>query len=186
MDPAVLATLSREVTVFLSPFLPHLLALTKDAAKQAAEAAGKALGADAWSQAKTLWSRLWPKMEAKAVAVEAAQDVLAAPNDQDAQAALRQQIKKLLNENPELADEIARLWGQGQRRRTVTANGERSVAIGGNVSGSNIVTGNNNTVGSHQNHDQAGARLEIVDGLPLVHTQVDEDLVAALRKLREG
>ncbi len=67
--------------------------------------------------------------------------------DPDAQAALRLQLKKLLSEEPALAEEVARLWEQVQAAGvTATAGGDRSVAIGGSVTGSTIVTGDRNTV----------------------------------------
>jgi hypothetical protein len=37
-------------------------------------------------------------------------DVVAAPKDEDAQVALRLQIKKILAEDEKLADEVSRLW----------------------------------------------------------------------------
>jgi len=61
--------------------------------------------------------------------------------------ALRVQIRKILQEDETLAAEIARLWGEAQASGvTVTAAGNRSVAIGGNVSGSVIVTGDKNKI----------------------------------------
>jgi hypothetical protein len=150
MEPLVIATLAKDVTVFLTPFLPHLLALAQGASKQVEESTGKALGEGAWMQAKSLWSKLWPKAEAKPAAIEAVEDAAKSPKDEDTQAALRQQLKKLLIEDAELANEIAKLWQQAQASGTatvtVTASGKGSVAVGGNVSDSYIVTGNNNTV----------------------------------------
>lgn len=137
------ATLAKDLVVFLAPFLPYLL----KAGEKAAEEAGKKLGSEAWDKAKTLWSKLRPKVEARPAAQEAAQDVAATPQDQDARAALRQQLKKLFTEDETLAAEVARLWQEAQATSpTVVASGDRSVAIGGNVSGSVIVTGDNNQV----------------------------------------
>jgi hypothetical protein len=150
VEPLAIATLAKDVAVFLTPFLPHLLALAQGASKQVEESAGKALGEGAWVQAKSLWSKLWPKAEVKPAAVEAVEDAAKSPKDEDTQAALRQQLKKLLTEDAELANEITKLWQQAQASGiatvTVTASGERSVAVGGNVSGSYIVTGDSNTI----------------------------------------
>jgi len=86
-------------------------------------------------------------VEAKPAALEAVQDAAERPDDEDALAALRLQLKKLLAEDEPLAKELARLLPQsGPAGQTVTASGSRSVAIGGNVSGSVIVTGDNNKV----------------------------------------
>jgi len=94
-----------------------------------------------------LWDKLRPKVEAKPAALEAVQDVAEHPDDEDALAALRQQLKKLLAEDEPLVQELARLLQQAQAGgRTVTASGNRSVAIGGDVTDSVIVTGDNNKI----------------------------------------
>jgi len=138
-----LAPIAASIVSFLAPFLPYLL----KAGEKAAEEMGRKMGSEAWEAAQALWSKLRPKVEAKPAAQEAVQDAAANPNDPDAQAALRQQLKKLLAEDPTLAAEIADLWRRAQAAgTTVIAAGERSVAIGGSVSGSVIVTGDRNTV----------------------------------------
>lgn len=135
--------LIQQLTAFLAPFLPYLL----KAGEKAAEEAGKKLGEAAWERARALWSKLRPKVEARPAAQEAVQDLAAAPDDPDAQAALRQQLKKLLAEDPALAEEIARLWGEAQAAGgTVITADHRSVAVGGDVSGSTIITGDRNRV----------------------------------------
>lgn len=132
-----------QLTAFLAPFLPYLL----KAGEKAAEEAGKKLGEAAWGRAKALWGKLRPKVESRPAAREAVQDLAAAPEDADAQAALRLQLKKLLTEDPALAAEITRLWQEAQAAGVaVIAGGTRSVAIGGSVTGSTIVTGDRNTV----------------------------------------
>ncbi len=114
---------------------------------KAAEEASKKLGVDALESAKGLWGKLRPKVEAKPAALEAVTDVVAAPKDEDAQAALRLQLKKILAEDEKLADEVSRMWQEAKASNVkAIARGERSVAIGGNVSGSVIVTGDSNQV----------------------------------------
>lgn len=61
---------------------------------------------------------------------------------------LRAEIARTLQEDDDLRAEVARLWGEAEAAGvTVTATGERSVAIGGDVSGSVIITGNHNKIG---------------------------------------
>lgn len=137
--------LAKDLVVFLAPFLPYLL----KAGEKAAEEAGKKLGSDAWDKAKALWGKLRPKVEAKPAAQEAVKDAAAAPQDEDAQAALRLQLRKILADDQVLAAEVARLWEEAKAAGvTVTALGDRSVAVGGGVSGSVIVTGDRNRVQS--------------------------------------
>ncbi len=98
MDVAVLTT-------FLAPFLPSLMKL----GNKAAEAAAGKFGEDAWNKAKAIWEKLHPKVEAKEAASEAATDVANNPEDEDLQAALRVQLKKLLQQDEALTKAIAQI-----------------------------------------------------------------------------
>jgi len=143
MDPQ----LSTQLVQLLAPFLPYLLKGAKLAGQEAAKKLGEKTGEQGFEQVKALWDRLRPKMEARPAALEAAQDAAAHPDDEDALAALRLQLKKLLAEDDSLVQELARLLPQsGPAGQTVIASGNRSVAIGGNASGSTIITGNHNQV----------------------------------------
>lgn len=140
-----IGALASSVTTALVPLLPYLL----KAGEKAAEETGKTVAGQSWEWAKSLWTKLRPKIEAKEAALEAAQGVAQEPEDQYAQAAFRQQLKKLLTEDQSLAEEVSRWLDQGKAAGVnVSAIGERSVAIGGNVKGSTIVTGDQNKVKS--------------------------------------
>src|SRR6185369_2133916 len=133
MDTGALAS---SVTTALVPLLPYLL----KAGEKAAEETGKTVAGQGWEWAKSLWTKLKPKVEAKPAALEAAQDVAESPEDEDAQVAFRRQLRKLLTEDQSLAEEVSRWLDQSKAAgNTVTASGERSVAIGGDVKGSTIV-----------------------------------------------
>ena len=135
--------LAGSVTTVLAPLLPYLL----KAGETAAEETGKAVAGRSWEWAKSLWTRLKPKVEAKPGALEVAQDAAQDPKDQDAQAAFRRLLKKLLTEDQSLAEEVSQWLEQGEAAGiTVTAAGERSVAIGGDVKGSTLITGDQNEV----------------------------------------
>jgi len=129
------------LTAFLAPFLPYLIRAGERAAGKAADV----LGDEAGGFAKTIWERLKPGVEKKPAAQEAAEEVAAHPDDADALAALRLQLRKLLEEDEELARDLTQIWQEAQAANvvnvTVTASGERSVAVGRDVSGSTIVTG---------------------------------------------
>jgi len=137
--------LASSLTTALVPLLPYLL----KAGEKAAEETGKAVAGQSLEWGKSLWSKLKSKVEAKPDALEAAQEIAQSPEDQDAQAALRRHLRKLLTEDQSLAEEVSRWLEQGKAAGiTVTASGERSVAIGGDVKGSTIVTGDGNMVKS--------------------------------------
>jgi acyl-CoA reductase-like NAD-dependent aldehyde dehydrogenase len=58
----------------------------------------------------------------------AVRDAAEAPQDEDAAAALRQQIKRVLREDVELRAELARMLPASGETVHVTASGERSIA----------------------------------------------------------
>jgi hypothetical protein len=131
--------IARQVAQFLAPFLPYLL----KAGEKAAEEAGRNLGAAAWEQAQALWARLRRKKNVEQVA----QTVAALPDNPALREALREEIARALEEDEALAQELARLLEQsGAAGKNVIASGNRSVAIGGSVSGSVIVTGDRNKI----------------------------------------
>ena len=127
------------LTAFLAPFLPSLI----KAGEKAVEKAADAVSDEAFKYAKALWDKLKPGVEAKPAAKEAAEEVAAHPDDDDALASLRLQLRKLLEQDQGLAEDLARIWQEAQAANVVqvTASGERSVAVGGDVTGSTIVTG---------------------------------------------
>jgi hypothetical protein len=132
-----IGALASSLTTALVPLLPYLL----KAGEKAAEETGKAVAGLSWEWAKSLWAKLKPEVEAKPAALEAAQNVANAPEDEDLQAALRVQLKKVLTEDQSLAEEVSRWLEQGKAVGiTVTASGERSVAIGRDFEGT-ITTG---------------------------------------------
>ena len=95
--------------------------------------------------ARRIWARLWPRIAAREAAVEAVHDVEARPDDSRARGALELQLEKLMRSDPELASEITQLW-RDTVSSGVLAVGTRSVAVGGDVSSSVIVTGDEATI----------------------------------------
>jgi hypothetical protein len=139
MDPQLPAQLVQ----ILAPYLPYLAEGLKLAGQEAAKKLGEKAGEQSLEQAKALWAKLRHKKNVEQVARTAA----ALPDNQVLREALREEIARALAEDPALAQELARLLQQAQAGgRTVTASGDRSVAIGGNVTGSVIVTGDQNVV----------------------------------------
>jgi hypothetical protein len=135
--------LSAQLVQFLAPFLPYLVKGLKLAGQEAAKKLGEKAGEQGFEQAKTLWDKLRRKKNVEQVA----QTVAALPDNQALREALREEIARALAEDEALAQELARLLPQsGPAGQTVIASGDRSVAIGGSVSGSVIVTGDHNKI----------------------------------------
>ena len=116
---------------------------------RATESASGKFGEAAFGKAQAVWAKLSPKVEAKEAAKEAAIDVANSPEDKDSQAALRVQLKKLLEQDEELFKAIAQILeadapdGTSGTKivQTVTGDGNQvigtmrdSIAIG-NVTG---------------------------------------------------
>ncbi|GIV82982.1 MAG: hypothetical protein KatS3mg051_2336 [Anaerolineae bacterium] len=138
MDPKLLE-LAQNVGTFLIPFLPYLLKI----GDKAAEEAGKKFGEAAWEQAKALGNNLLRKERVQ----KAAEAAVALPDNTAIQQGVMTEIARALEEDRDLQQEIARLWGEDRSAgRTVIVSGDRSVAPGGDVIGSIIVTGDNNNV----------------------------------------
>lgn len=138
MDPKLLE-LAQHVGTFLIPFLPYLLKI----GDKAAEEAGKKFGEAAWEQAKALGNKLLRKERVQ----KAAEAAVALSDNTAIQQGVATEIARALEEDQDLQQEIARLWGENRSAgHTVIAAGDRSVATGGNVSGSTIITGDNNNV----------------------------------------
>jgi hypothetical protein len=125
------------LAAFLAPCLTFLLDTGRDVANRAANS----LGEKVWERAKQLWDRLGPAVADRPAAGEAAADLAAAPDDPDARAALAWQLRKLLASDEALLSDVEGIWADAVAERTVVASGERSVAIGGDVSGSTVITG---------------------------------------------
>jgi hypothetical protein len=108
-SPMDIQALSAQVALVLAPFLPYLLKGGIEAGKEAAKKLGDKFSEDTWEKSKSLWAKLHTKVETKPGAQEAARDVAEHPDDPDALAALRLQIKKLLTEDEEFTRAISEL-----------------------------------------------------------------------------
>ncbi|MBD2297573.1 hypothetical protein [Nostoc sp. FACHB-190] len=93
------------IVKILAPCLPFLL----NVGGKVAEGASQKVGEDVWNKAKAIWGKLQPKVEAKEAAKEAAADVAQTPDDEDLQASLRVQLKKILDADTALAEEITKI-----------------------------------------------------------------------------
>ncbi|MGB5064508.1 MAG: hypothetical protein WBQ37_12215, partial [Candidatus Competibacter sp.] len=98
-------TLAAGVTTALVPALPFLV----KAGEKGMETLGEKVGEGISETAQALWRKLWPAVKANPTAAAAIEDVAAAPDDADFQAALRAQIKKLLAADQTLLADLARV-----------------------------------------------------------------------------
>nr|BAL53488.1 hypothetical conserved protein [uncultured Chloroflexota bacterium] len=99
MDPSQLAQI-------LASLLPYLLKGGIELAKSAAGELGRRFSNEAWDGLKRLAENIQRKAASKPTLQEALTDAANAPTDEDALAALRLQLKKLLTEDSALATEL--------------------------------------------------------------------------------
>jgi len=134
-DPNLLAG---QVTQFLTPLLPYLIKGGLEAGKAAAGKLGEPTTEKGWEKGQSLWKLLSRHERVK----QAAETAAGLPEDADAQAALRLQIRLVLESEAALAKTLEKAMAD-----LVQATREdRLVTISGNVSNSIIVTGNKNRV----------------------------------------
>jgi hypothetical protein len=142
MDPKLLAD---ALTTTLAPVLPFLVASGTEAVK----ATGKKVGEEAFELGRRLWGKLHKPVAESPRALGAAEEVAEAPEDEDARAGLRRQLVKILEADPNLAAELAKLLDSAGRGPSYQAYlqgsgaiaqgpgsgaaGEGGVAVGGNV-----------------------------------------------------
>jgi hypothetical protein len=129
MDPATLAT---TVTALLVPYLAKAGAsLADEAVKRLPEAVGG------------VWQAITQRFKAKPGAEAAANDLTAKADDADNQELFELQLKRLLKDDPDFAEQIGGLLEKAQASVNIK-QGAGSVGIVGNVSG-NVVLGSNPT-----------------------------------------
>jgi hypothetical protein len=97
------------LTTFIIPFLPSLSQLGEKAVNKAAESAASKFGEAGWKKAQDIWGEISPKVAAKPAALEAVTDVIDNPKDATYQTVLQVQLKKMLDQDPELAKAIEQI-----------------------------------------------------------------------------
>jgi hypothetical protein len=149
IDIALVATNAWTV---IQPYLPILATKTAEA-----------VGGSVPPAIGKVWKTVEKKFDTKAAAKEALEDLLKSPDDTDAQAAFRQQLKKLMAEDEIFATELSKLLeaagdtykasltGDGAIAQGTGAKavGKGGVMIGGDVTG-NINTGSDSSVDDHE------------------------------------
>jgi hypothetical protein len=153
MDPISIAPLVLSAWKLIAPY-------AKKAAGKLVEKAGESLP----EAVGKVWDTVKDKMEERPETSTLPAELTAAPDDQIVQSAFQYQLKKLLEHDEAFAKRLEELVNQAKQVTATTysatlagdgaiaqgngatAVGKGAVHIGGNVSGSTIVTGNHNSV----------------------------------------
>ncbi|GAA2596455.1 hypothetical protein [Streptomyces axinellae] len=129
------------VAAALAAYGANVLSRAEDAAADATVNAGRQI-------LLRVWDRVSPTR--RAMLQQAVEDaVTPGPVADDGAAALRGQLRRAMSEDPQLVEELRHVLVGAPR--TVTASGERSVAVGGDNSGV-INTGDGVGITAHGGH----------------------------------
>lgn len=126
MDLASTSDIVNNVVLMLAPAMTTAIG-------RAGEDLIKSIGQFAGERAAALFNAISQKAKGNPAAEETLKDFTEAPDDKDVQGALRHQLKKLLESDEAFTHEVRRLLATGGDvtiTTTVTASGERSVALG--------------------------------------------------------
>ncbi len=129
------------LTALLAPALPFLV----KGGEKLAEMTAEKIGGAAPELIKSIWERLHGAIEKSPAAQEIVQDLAASPDDEDHQAALRGKLKKILQADDELAQQLAGLMQEVAQK---TAN--QAQQLGGGAiaqAAENAVSATNGAVG---------------------------------------
>lgn len=126
-----LHALAQQVTTTLQPYFPLF-------AVEAAKATGQKVPA----AIEAVWTAVKDRFAKKAAAAEVLQDLVENPKDEDLQAAVRVQLRKLLEEDPAFASALRPLAEAAANVQTTTTTYAADVQGDGNVT----VQGSGNTI----------------------------------------
>jgi len=104
MDPEAIATIASSAVSLLAPYLREA---AKELAKKAGEELGKASTTAAWNKVKELYNTIRTGFVGREAAIEALDDLEKTPNDPDTQAAVRVQLRKLMQIDDAFAKQLA-------------------------------------------------------------------------------
>jgi hypothetical protein len=128
-------------TAAIALLSPYLAKAGEAFAKEAGEKLAEKVGA--------LYQAVKSKFKGDAYAEQTLTRIEEKPEATGRQAAFQEVLVEKLEEDPDFAEVVRRLVEEAKAAdtRKVIAFGERSVAVGGDVSGSTIITGDGNVVG---------------------------------------
>ncbi len=106
----------KELVLLISPALPYLVPAGEEMLKKV----GGNLGTAISQNAIKVWTLLNSEIVLKPPALEEAlKDVSKNPEDEDAQASLRLQLKKLLESNPELTQKLSEMMASSEVKKEI-------------------------------------------------------------------
>lgn len=112
MDVSTIATIASTAVALL---VPYLKSVSEGFAKKAGEELGEKSGELAWTRAKQLHQLVKSKFSAESSGEKAISALEKVPNDADTQAAVRFQLKDMMEVDEEFARQIATILKEADR-----------------------------------------------------------------------
>ncbi|BDM83849.1 hypothetical protein AM10699_67100 (plasmid) [Acaryochloris marina MBIC10699] len=110
--------------------------------EEAGKSLGKKLGEGTWNKAKQIWEKVFPKVNEKPLAKGAAEALAEDTQDEEALDTLTKQLKKLLEADPDLAQQLHKLVAEDEEMISKAVNitqnvrGDKNIVIGQSSGGS--------------------------------------------------
>lgn len=136
MDPALIQAIASGVVVTLTSAVIKLMNASASPIKAVGQELIETLGQTVGERAAGLMKTLVNKFKGNPAAEAAVADFVETPEDEDVQAALRHQLKKMLKDDEAFAQKLHKLLqadNEVSPHTGVRASGERSVATGRDV-----------------------------------------------------
>jgi hypothetical protein len=121
--------LETALVTLLAPVLPALIG----AGQRIGQDAATAVGAEAADLASRVWDRLQKSLADRPTAKSAAGDVAADPNDETARQTLELQLRRMLQDDAKLREDLRALLEEGERRGIVADVVYGDVTVSGGV-----------------------------------------------------
>ena len=122
--------LAKLLVSFLLPALPFLVKVGEKVGEGVSADAVKSLGKSTWNKAKGIWAKLSPKIQQKVTAQQATGKLIQRP-DEVSQFAFISEVRDILENNPELTQELLKLLREEDSAHDGVADQSINIQTGG-------------------------------------------------------
>ena len=138
MSQSEIIQLAENIGPIITPYLPYLIKGVKELGKGIIKKSGELLTEEGWKKAHSVWKLLFPEKDKKSEKNK--KEFIETISEKNRDEVTHELMKVLRTKSNKEIIEIFELLG-GNKKKTVLALGERSIAIGGNVNDSTIISG---------------------------------------------
>jgi hypothetical protein len=134
-----ITAIAEAVVAALTPFLPLLRRIGEGAVDHTIDEIGNRIDAKGWELAKDLWRRLRDRVASDPTLQQTTDELATVPADPVAQDGLRQQLQRLLNNDPALLTELQQLLTAKAAAQQANIANELNIGVqAGSISGGKV------------------------------------------------